>query len=243
MFETCRILGTSLDLDRVLDDAITKIVTLLDPWKRGSFISSIRAAGHWRACAPPSGRQITADPNQRRTAHSRRLSAPLTRGRPAYVTNPQSAMSIIGVPLFSQERPVGALCLAHRAAFSNYPVIQTLARQLGIAIENARLYAEVQEKEILRGLLLQRAVAAQGRRSASASPANCTTRRANTDRAGSGTEWGRRDHYPGPGTGALSGCRTQDDDDARDRQFAPVRLGPPASLLDDIGARVPPCAG
>ena len=65
------------------------------------------------------------------------------------------------MPLVSHEQAVGALCLAHRAAFSNYAVIQTLARQLGIALENAWLYEQVQDKELLRGQLLERAVAAQ----------------------------------------------------------------------------------
>jgi len=81
-------------------------------------------------------------------------------GNIAYESD-KSGLSMIAVPLMAHGQPVGALCLAHRAAFSNYAVIQTLARQLGIALENARLYEQVQEKEKLRGQLLERAVAAQ----------------------------------------------------------------------------------
>jgi signal transduction histidine kinase len=79
----------------------------------------------------------------------------------AYESEPKAGTSFIAVPLLAQDKTIGTLSLAHRAAFSNYAVIQTLARQLGIALENARLYAEVQEKEQLRGQLLDRTVSAQ----------------------------------------------------------------------------------
>ncbi|HEX9075685.1 MAG TPA: histidine kinase, partial [Anaerolineae bacterium] len=161
MFETCRILGTSLDLNRLLDDAITKIVTMLDPMVAGMIYLYdpdkqalvVRASRIRDEKATLAASE--AESGQQAAQHA------LDSGSTSYVTDTQTGTSIVAVPIFSQERPIGALCLAHRAAFSNYPVIQTLARQLGIAIDNAGLYAQVQEKEHLRGQLLERTVAAQ----------------------------------------------------------------------------------
>ena len=161
MFETCRILGTSLDATQLLNDAITKIVMLLDPMIAGMVFLrdqnrdalSIRAS---KLREPDFALTLAESECARRTAQGA-----YTSGQIAYATEAKSETSFVAVPLFSQERAVGALTLVHRAAFSNYAVIHTLARQLGIAIENARLYTEVQEKEQLRGQLLSRAVAVQ----------------------------------------------------------------------------------
>jgi signal transduction histidine kinase len=73
----------------------------------------------------------------------------------------ENADSVLAIPLVSGGKAIGALCLRHAGAFSNFAVLQTLARQLVIAIENARLYQQVQEKEELRGKLLERVVSAQ----------------------------------------------------------------------------------
>ncbi|MCI0478233.1 MAG: LuxR C-terminal-related transcriptional regulator, partial [Anaerolineales bacterium] len=68
--------------------------------------------------------------------------------------------AVLALPLLSGDDAIGAIGLAHAGAFSNLAVLQTLARQLVIAVENARLYERVQEKETLRGELLGRVVAA-----------------------------------------------------------------------------------
>ncbi|CAG0946947.1 two-component system, NarL family, nitrate/nitrite sensor histidine kinase NarX [Anaerolineae bacterium] len=161
MFETVRILGTSLDTNTLLNDAITKIVTLLDPMIAGMVflrdanrdVLTVRAS----CMREPAFALSPTENEQARLAAQNAYESQQI----AYATEAASETSFVAVPLFAQARVVGALCLAHRAAFSNYAVIHTLARQLGIAIENSRLYAEVQEKEFLRGQLLERAVAAQ----------------------------------------------------------------------------------
>ena len=76
------------------------------------------------------------------------------------------ATNVLGVPLLSGGRVMGALVMVSREGapvFSpdDMPLVQALGSQLSIAIENARLYAEVAEKERLRGQLLDRAVSAQ----------------------------------------------------------------------------------
>ncbi len=161
MFETCRILGTSLDLRQLLNDAITKVVTLLDPMIAGMIY--LHDPGE--KALVMRARQVRdgipwLSPTEEACAGQAAQHA-FESESTAYATDPGTGTSMIAVPLFAQEKTIGAICLAHRAAFSNYPVIQTLARQLGIAIENAGLYTQVQEKEILRGQLLERAVAAQ----------------------------------------------------------------------------------
>ncbi len=161
MFETCRILGTSLDMQQLLDESLAKIVTMLDPMIAGIVYLHDRDAHGLvrRACQmrdPHLRLALKEDECAKRAAHEAYES-----GAIAYDSASQTATSFIAVPLIARGDIVGALCLAHRAAFSNYAVIQTLARQLGIALENARLYAEVQQREYLRGQLLERAVAAQ----------------------------------------------------------------------------------
>jgi signal transduction histidine kinase len=161
LFETCRILGTSLDVNQLINDSLTKIVNSLDPMIAGSvyLYDSLHRALTLRACKmrpeQPALSQAEIAAEQR-AAHEAYAKSEI-----AYESEPQAGTSFVAVPLVSQGKTVGALTLAHRAAFSNYAVIQTLARQLGIALENAYLYSEVQEKEKLRGQLLERAVAAQ----------------------------------------------------------------------------------
>ena len=160
LFETCRILGSSLDVDQLTNDAITQIVLQLDPMVAGMIYLD-----------DPSEHALVLRANRVRnenfTLTSAEVDAAKRTAQQAFETNSiayetaKSDLSIIAVPLVSHEQAIGALCLAHRAAFSNYAVIQTLARQLGIALENAFLYEQVQEKELLRGQLLERAVAVQ----------------------------------------------------------------------------------
>ncbi len=161
LFETCRILGSSLDIQQLVDDAITRIVLQLDPMIAGMIYLYDPAE---RALVMRASRvrneNFVLTPAETEAAKLTAQQA-FETASVAYETVAKSDMSIVAVPLVSHEQAVGALCLAHRAAFSNYAVIHTLARQLGIALENARLYQQVQEKELLRGELLERTVAAQ----------------------------------------------------------------------------------
>jgi signal transduction histidine kinase len=161
MFETCRILGTSLDVNQLIHDSLTKIVQLLDPMIAGSIFlydSSSRTLALKAYKVRPEQFSFSSLESNFET---RAAQQAFDTGQIAYESEPVSGTSFVAVPLVSQEKKIGALCLAHREAFSNYAVIHTLARQLGIALENAQLYSEVQEKERLRGQLLERAVAAQ----------------------------------------------------------------------------------
>lgn len=159
LFETCRILGTSLDLNVLLHQAIERIVTLVDPvisgtvllYDPGEHALVIRATYHQPdANLPPdlSERIISL---AQRAWDTRELAY-----EPA-----NYATAVLALPLLSGDDAIGVIALAHAGPFSNLAVLQTLARQLVIAVENARLYERVQEKEELRGELLERVVGAQ----------------------------------------------------------------------------------
>ncbi|MBI5303706.1 MAG: GAF domain-containing sensor histidine kinase [Chloroflexi bacterium] len=161
MFETCRVLGSSLDMDRLLDDSLAKIVTNLQPLISGMvyLVDPLQNTLVLRA-------QRTRDPKLTLTEPERRyLSDGVQRafetGEVTYNPLSDSDIATIAVPLIAKEKTVGVLCLAHQRAFSNFAVIHTLARQIAIAIENSQLYLQVQERDVLRGELLERAVAAQ----------------------------------------------------------------------------------
>jgi len=70
-------------------------------------------------------------------------------------------LSLLLMPLRIKGAVNGILGLGYEGAFTNFPVIRLLSRQLALGTENACLYADVQEKEILRGQLLGRVVSAQ----------------------------------------------------------------------------------
>jgi len=73
----------------------------------------------------------------------------------------------VAVPLLVKEHVVGLLnlayeepdCLSLEAA--NLDLLAAIGRQLGVAIENARLWEQVQHKEALRGRLLRKIITAQ----------------------------------------------------------------------------------
>ena len=78
----------------------------------------------------------------------------------------REARSAMGVPLVSKGARLGVLVLynfAQSGAFaeSDVPVLQALADQAAAAIENARLYAELQLKEAVRAQLLEKVIEAQ----------------------------------------------------------------------------------
>lgn len=159
LFETCRILGTSLNLGVLLNEAIEKIVTLVEPVVAGTiFLCEPNALTLVpRATYRRSGVELPPDLPERALQLARRACD--THDLVYEPANQEVA--VLALPLLSTNQVLGAIGLAHAGAFSNLAVLQTLARQLVIAIENARLYEQVQEKQELRGELLERVVAAQ----------------------------------------------------------------------------------
>jgi signal transduction histidine kinase len=78
----------------------------------------------------------------------------------------RSIQSAMGVPLSSKGARLGVLMLynfSREGAFSqsDVAILQALADQAAAALENARLYAELHQKEILRTQLLEKVINAQ----------------------------------------------------------------------------------
>lgn len=69
------------------------------------------------------------------------------------------------VPLISHDRVIGVINLASEQKRQFTPedlaLLDSIGRQIGVAVENARLWEEVKEKEVLRGQLLEKVIAAQ----------------------------------------------------------------------------------
>ena len=74
------------------------------------------------------------------------------------------AGAMLAVPLRTHDRALGGMVVARREdqpfERSDLVLLQTVANQLAIAIENVRLFGEVREKEQLRGELLSRLISA-----------------------------------------------------------------------------------
>ncbi len=158
LYETCRILGTTLDLNFLLNEALSRIVTLVEPVRAGTIF--LFDAGEHALVARASYRNPGAG-TPPESDRGRDLAQRAFETKEITFELAQNGNSVLAIPLVSGDKAIGALCLRHGAAFSNFAVLRTLARQLVIAIENAQLYEEVQEKEELRGRLLERVVAAQ----------------------------------------------------------------------------------
>ncbi len=77
----------------------------------------------------------------------------------------QKIVGHVSVPLFANSRIVGQLNVAFsdqdQAEQIDIELLRTISPQLAVAVENARLWDEVQKKEILRKELLKRVVTAQ----------------------------------------------------------------------------------
>lgn len=159
LYETCRILGTSLDLNRLLNEALDRIVTLVETVQAGTIY--LFDPGEHALVSRADYRTPAAHALPALREHAKDLAQRAYETQEIAYDRRQDGDSVLAIPLISGSSAIGALCLVHGGSFSNLAVLQTLARQLVIAIENARLYEQVHEKEEVRGQLLERVVAAQ----------------------------------------------------------------------------------
>jgi signal transduction histidine kinase len=91
------------------------------------------------------------------------LSQHRTRGAESLKREHVTAM--MHVPLMTKGRALGSMCLGTHCNMKfdqeEQKLFTAIGNQIAIAVENARLYAEVQHKERIRGELFQKALAAQ----------------------------------------------------------------------------------
>lgn len=87
------------------------------------------------------------------------------RGRGAQSLKREHINALMHVPLITKGCALGSMCVGTREHLQfdseEQNLLTAIGNQIAIAVENARLYAEVQRKERLRGELLTKALAAQ----------------------------------------------------------------------------------
>ena len=87
------------------------------------------------------------------------------RGRGAKSLQHEKVTSLVHVPLMTKGWALGSMCVGthNTTEFSNeeQKLLDAIGNQIAIAVENARLYADVQRKERVRGELFRKALAAQ----------------------------------------------------------------------------------
>ena len=87
------------------------------------------------------------------------------RGRGAESLKKEQIQALVHVPLITKGCALGSMCVGTRENLhfggEEQRLLTAIGNQIAIAVENARLYAEVQRKERLRGELFTKALAAQ----------------------------------------------------------------------------------
>jgi len=87
------------------------------------------------------------------------------RGKRARSLKREHLSSLLHIPLMTKGATLGSLCLGTRKPVEFSPeeedLLKAIGSQIAVAVENARLYAEVQQKEQIRGELFSKALNAQ----------------------------------------------------------------------------------
>jgi signal transduction histidine kinase/HAMP domain-containing protein len=87
------------------------------------------------------------------------------RGKRARSLQRENLRTLVHVPLTAKGCVLGSMCVGthdvHEFDAEEQGLLTALGSQIAVAIENARLYAEVQRKERMRGELFQKALSAQ----------------------------------------------------------------------------------
>jgi signal transduction histidine kinase len=160
LFEMSRILASTLDLQTLLDQAVTRVVDLL-PARAAMIVLDAPSSA---TIAASVGFESNEQDSQVKAAQviGWDAMAAAEAGPPdVYVDNDRR---MTAVPLQAKRGLIGSLVICHQDMVSfesKRSLLLTLGQELAIAIENARLYHQVQEREVLLGDLLRRAVEAQ----------------------------------------------------------------------------------
>jgi signal transduction histidine kinase len=87
------------------------------------------------------------------------------RGRGARSLQRENITSLVHVPLMTKGWALGSMCVGTHNSIhisdEEQKLLEAIGNQIAIAVENARLYADVQRKERVRGELFKKALAAQ----------------------------------------------------------------------------------
>ena len=154
----------SLSLDVILNGVLDKVLELMDVEAGGILLMEDKS--------PDTSYRVSRGLPEQSAPEiaSLELARQVTIQGKAMVADAGSgsgddSIALISVPLKSKEKVVGVLNVGSRTprVFSEQEVqlLTSLGHQLGIAVENARLYQELQSKEQMREQLLRRIISAQ----------------------------------------------------------------------------------
>jgi signal transduction histidine kinase len=187
LLDVSKALTSSLDLRQLLETVVSRaedVLTLAD----AGFVAlydersgKLHARASWGYSAPAD--LLTLAPGEGATGQAflegkpvllssaecvQRCAQSLSAENWARITRmrPRIPVSVMSVPLVLQGRAIGAMTVEYYGggySFSqtDLKLAQALADQMAVAVENARLYQEVLEKERLRGDLLEKVISAQ----------------------------------------------------------------------------------
>ncbi len=159
LFEMSRILSSTLDWQTLLQQAVAKVVDLLPA--RGAMI--LLDASPAPLLAAQAGFENNKD-CQERLARAQELGHTSLQAAKAGSARVAWFEQAITVPLQAKNDLIGVLVICHAdpASLENKKsLLLTMGQELAIAIQNARLYQQVQEREALKGDLLRRSVQVQ----------------------------------------------------------------------------------
>ncbi len=169
--------GQSLEMETVLDAALAKVLELMKLSAGWVFLleDSHRLTVAARQGVPAELFHADAGPLAEPCVCQRTLQS----GQAQLVENVENCPRLnrlgrnggsstchISIPLRSGERVLGLMNLVCRdgecpSSEENLRLLTAIGHQIGVAVENARLYRELQQKEALRGELVRKLISAQ----------------------------------------------------------------------------------
>ncbi|MCX7706401.1 MAG: GAF domain-containing sensor histidine kinase [Anaerolineae bacterium] len=176
MLELSRILTSTIELDRLLQDALYQVVhSIKRACCAGVFLvqpdGSVRLQQRYKRPGAPEA--ASPPPTEAIAAHAVATGKATGVGMDGQVhtLNPEQQAgdglgTALGVPLYSKEQVFGSLVLASLEndaplGQEELRLLTAFAQQIAAAIDNARLYQIVQEREAQLAQLVRRLVTAQ----------------------------------------------------------------------------------
>ena len=157
LFHVSRVLGTSLDLDQVLNQVMDAVIGLTGA-ERGFLVLLEADAGDWRLRAARNYSQETLKPKDMEVSRTV-IESVLSSGEGVITTDARSdprfsdqesvtlyaLRSILCAPLLLHGRAIGAIYVDNRAqaglfGLDDLEMLNAFATQAAMALENARLY-------------------------------------------------------------------------------------------------------
>lgn len=180
LYEASHLLTAMQDLDPLIQEAIDRIIQIIEPIKNGmiyvpdhetgedhcAYCGTPEAAAECKEIANRAGKSGIEVYSQWFDKEGRDVTSQIVLLPTDGVQSPNIPLSRVILPLKTRQRIVGSL-LIETAGDGPYlssleaQTIIVLARQLAIAVENAQLVLQLRERDSRRAELLQRATAAQ----------------------------------------------------------------------------------